>query len=376
MTKRLFVCHAKSAIESTSEAVDTLENALEFAQSSLFTSSLPGYSSDTRSEEELHSMLAGTSLVLALVTEASVEDQEFSFELGAAWSLGIEIVPVLFGDTHPLQLPWPLREYRVVRADEPGAWTELVADVSQRLGVPPRPPTAESIAPASAPPPSAALPPLEDDVVFGSSVSIAPVLRLQEEEQQDDRPEDQQPSASDVFARLPTCEMSLEAGRALSDCLFNRAEIGNFESELAGPLGPFVDALGGSWSELRKLQDLDTWLGATENLLDALPANLERVSEWYRLGFELSTLHNLAGQLLFDTSGDNAEAERQWRTALDRFLTRAENARIGYENLGRVLSLLENLAGPSSERDLTNIGRSLEEVRRYAAGADGIHTAA
>jgi hypothetical protein len=375
MTKRLFVCHAKSAIESTSEAVDTLENALEFAQSSLFTSSLPGYSSDTRSEEELHSMLAGTSLVLALVTEASVEDQEFSFELGAAWSLGIEIVPVLFGDTHPLQLPWPLREYRVVRADEPGAWTELVADVSQRLGVPPRPPTAESSAPASAPPPSAALPPLEDDVVIGSSVSIAPVLRLQEE-LPGERPEDQQPSTSDVFARLPTCEMSLEAGRALSDCLFNRAEIGNFESELAGPLGPFVDALGGSWSELRKLQDLDTWLGATENLLDALPPNLERVSEWYRLGFELSTLHNLAGQLVFDTSGDTADAERQWRTALDRFLTRAENAHIGYENLGRVLSLLENLAGPSSERDLTNIGRSLEEVRRYAAGADGIHTAA
>ena len=54
---------------------------------------------------------------------------------------------------------------------------------------------------------------------------------------------------------------------------------------------------------------------------------------------------------------------------------RAERAEIGYENLGRVLGLLENLVGPSHERDLSNIPRSLEELRRYAAGAD-IHTAA
>ena len=40
------------------------------------------------------------------------------------------------------------------------------------------------------------------------------------------------------------------------------------------------------------------------------------------------------------------------------------------------LGLLENLAGPSNERDLANIGRSLAELRRYAAGADAIHTAA
>jgi phage FluMu protein gp41 len=376
MAKRLFVCHAKSAIESTSEAVDTLENALDFAESSLFTSSLPGYSSDTRSEEELHSMLAGTSLVLALLTEASVEDQEFSFELGAAWSLGIEIVPVLLGDTHPLQRPWPLREYRVVRGDEPGAWDELIADVADRLGVPVRPPEAaiETTPPPSAEqPPSASEPVSEAELVFGSSVSIAPVVRLQEPESTPAVSQTIPPLTSDVFSRLPTCEMSLEAGRAVADCIFNRAEITNFESELAAPLGPFVDALGGSWSELRKMEDLDVWVGATENLLGTLPPKLEKVSEWYRLGFELSNLHNLAGQFVFDA---NAEAEQQWRVALDRFLTRCENARIGYENLGRVLSLLENLAGPSSERDLTNIGRSLEEVRRYAAGADGIHTAA
>jgi hypothetical protein len=37
--------------------------------------------------------------------------------------------------------------------------------------------------------------------------------------------------------------------------------------------------------------------------------------------------------------------------------------------------LLENLVAPRSERDLSNIGRSLDELRRQAVGAEQ-HTAA
>jgi hypothetical protein len=64
------------------------------------------------------------------------------------------------------------------------------------------------------------------------------------------------------------------------------------------------------------------------------------------------------------------DAERLWRKALERFLIRAENARIPYEDLGRVLALLENLVAPRTERDLSNIARSLDELRKQAAGAD------
>jgi hypothetical protein len=362
MTKRMFVCHAKSDIESTSETVDRLEIALDFPESVLLTSSLPGYSSDTRSEDELRAMLASTTVVLALMTETSAEDPEFSFELGAAWALGIDIIPLLLNGTDTSHLPWPVRSSPSIRPAEAGDWDRLVEDLSLRLDAPPR---VAAVEPTVAPEP---MPRTSDIFVGANSVSVAPVVNLSPSEP---------PSAnSDVFSRLPSCEMSLEAGRAVSDCLFNRAEISDFEGELGEPLGRFVDAIGGTWSELRKLQDLELWLGATENLLDGLPPELRRVEEWYQLGFELATLHNLAGQLVLDGPDRSDAAEQQWRNALERFLTRAENARIGYEQLGRVLALLENLAGPRSERDLTNIGRSLTEVRSYAAGADGIHTAA
>jgi hypothetical protein len=35
-----------------------------------------------------------------------------------------------------------------------------------------------------------------------------------------------------------------------------------------------------------------------------------------------------------------------------------------------VLALLENLVAPRAERDLSNIARSLDELRKQAAGAD------
>src|SRR3954470_1423113 len=121
MTQRMFVCHAKSDIEATSEIVDALENALEFPNSSavsagtLVASSLPGYASDVHGEGELHAMLTGATLMLALFTERSTYDPEFVFELGAAWALGIDVLPLLLGATSTTDIPWPLRDRPSIR---------------------------------------------------------------------------------------------------------------------------------------------------------------------------------------------------------------------------------------------------------------------
>ncbi|HET8937170.1 MAG TPA: hypothetical protein VFN67_27200 [Polyangiales bacterium] len=624
MTRRLFVCHATADIEATSELVDALENALNFGTGSLWTSGLPGYSAEPNDMPALGAALAGSDVVLALVTLNSVQDAQFHFQLGAAWALGAHTVLFLLDAAAQTQLPNALNHATIMRGHEPSQWSELIGDLSVRLGLVPRPgassapaitpsyppgglpavnkssqPTAaalESDAPAPpepmtlpripliAPPPVAAIPDLDDlptkrvaitdiepepeeatepeparsepkrkptvrvreatdseperkppvpvpeatgseperepaavpvreatisqperkppvpeatisqpepeleqptqpaaalippppaadlpptrpkvsthtppplpkaaspasrppslpplpaaipalstpaaqqsyleelraiterpnltertpprysyidalrtldpsylDAADSGSDAIVEEEEAETGEQLRIPPRDavrvapiaevtnnapEQPNGSDVFARLPTCEMALEAGRAVSDCLFNRDEIDNFAAELDQPLGHLIECLGASWLELRGEQDLDTWVAVTDHLLQTLPDEVRKVEEWYRVGFELATLHNLAGQLVLD--GTDAAAEQHWRGALERFLMRAERAEIGYENLGRVLGLLENLAGPSHERDLSNIPRSLEELRRYAAGAD-IHTAA
>lgn len=519
MTRRLFVCHANAEIESTSEVVDALENALDFPAGALLTSGLPGYASDTHDEFALRDTLGGASMVLALVSENTLHDPAFSFQLGAAWALGLRIVLCVSDDLDSARLPAPLRDATMVHPHEPAEWTELIGDLSLRLGLVPRPAasTAPQLAPSSTPPkasvpeplpklpPAPRLPSLATDqpqhqnvpqrpvrlenagvtqpgFIIGARVRPQPeaaasvsvpsldpqpaaaselpaaaadlaaevdaafaefsdertsepepaprhtyidelrsierpsateteteaeitttprhsyISELQgmvAEEDADRAPsapasmevQDPQPAAtfvtvsgsepplaSDIYARLPSCEMALEAGRALSDCVFNRSEISDFKAELGVPFGRFFESLGGIWDELSSDQDIDNWAAAADARLQALPEEARKIEDWYKLGLELAILHNLAGQLVLD--GTDAAAEQQWRGALERFLMRAERAEIGYEDLGRVLGLLENLAGPSSERDLANIGRSLAELRRYAAGADGIHTAA
>jgi hypothetical protein len=419
MTQRMFVCHAKSDIEATSEIVDALENALEFPNSSavsagtLVASSLPGYASDVHGEGELHAMLTGATLMLALFTERSTYDPEFVFELGAAWALGIDVLPLLLGATSTTDIPWPLRDRPSIRAQDEAAWRELVQQLSDRLQVPlrqpPQPPAA--VEPETAPvdvkslidepqltaaepvaePRAAAAPERESEPERNNPVSIvAPVMVHGQPKPSTPIPppagvpvealQHEPPLAADAFEPpsdvrstlpgLPSYRMSLEAGRALSDCVFNREEQLDFTRELEQPFGRFVDAMGGSWDAMSKRQDFDVWLGATENLLQSLPPEGKRITAWYEVGYELAILHNLAGQGLFDTEERRMDAERQWRKALERFLIRAENARIPYEDLGRVLALLENLVAPRDERDLSNIGRSLDELRKQAAGAD------
>jgi len=385
MTRRLFVCHANADIEATSEVIDALENALNFRSGSLWTSSMPGYSSELDDVTALRGALAGSDMVLAVVTDASVHDPHFLFQLGAAWALGAHTVLFLLDPAAQVLLPFQLTHAPVVYAQQPEQWSRLIGDLSVRLGLAPRP--ASSTTPSIAPtapganpsrsasqqrgveaseaaestvtlPPSAAdsaavgehrpsaAPPMPhnyldelraiggappttppnlvddakvvdrapprhsyiEDLRTGEEVPVEPEALLKDhvglddpdlndpeepltgelprvpeaaeplDDDDDDDDDDVQTLDSDVFARLPTCEMALEAGRAVSDCVFNRAEISDFSAELDEPLGRLVESLGASWVELRNEQDLDTWVAVTDQLLLTLPDEVRKMA--------------------------------------------------------------------------------------------------
>ena len=175
---------------------------------------------------------------------------------------------------------------------------------------------------------------------------------------------------SGVERRL-TCEMAFEAGRALAECSYHRDDGGDFSSELDGPFGRFVDAVGGSWQQLKRLGDVELWLGATDNLLESLPPSRRDACEWYEIGFQFSTLRSIAEEGLPEQSEQRATFQELWNRAMTQLRTSAVSAGIAPRDIRRLQAQLENLIGPSEKRDYRNLARTLEALRSFCAAADG-----
>ena len=167
-----------------------------------------------------------------------------------------------------------------------------------------------------------------------------------------------------------SCQLSLEAGRTISDCSFHRQEGGNLVAELERSFGCFIDAVGGNWLELQRIGDVDVWLAATDNLLESLPPHRRYIAEWYEVGFQFAALHNIAAQGVPSDPEQYALFKDAWDRSLEAFLRSAESARIAAREVRRQQALLENLIGPEQRRDYGNITRSLEELRALAGSAD------
>jgi hypothetical protein len=167
-----------------------------------------------------------------------------------------------------------------------------------------------------------------------------------------------------------SCQLSLEAGRALSECSFHREEGGNFIAELERSFGCFVDAVGGNWLELKRIGDIEVWLGATDNLLDSLPEPKKYVADWYEIGFQFATLQSLVAQGVPTDPEQLAVFQELWDQSMAAFKRAAESAQIAPRELRRQQALLENLVGAEQRRDYSNIARSLDELRALAQSAD------
>jgi hypothetical protein len=167
-----------------------------------------------------------------------------------------------------------------------------------------------------------------------------------------------------------SCQLSLEAGRAISECSFHREEGENLIAELERSFGCFIDAVGGNWLELKRLGDVEVWLGATDNLLASLPPHKTYIASWYEVGFQFATLHSIAAQGVPNDPEQLAVFQELWEQSMTAFRQAAEIVQVGARDLRRQQALLENLIGPEQRRDYSNIGRSLDELRGLAQAAD------
>lgn len=362
MDSRIYIIHTASDTEWVKILIEYLQASS--AQPMGFESNLiSSHAASIQIEEqkELKPELFRADRIIAKVSTTALSDPEFNFQLGSAWALNNSVIALVDAQLLDSDLPASLSRVTRMRGNGPRS----IIDLAKRV----LPQYVETKIGATV---------LTKLSGMGFETPEETVEEVEQEKYKDSDTlqgipsvlPDANLSASDESNNYPFFLEALDAGLAFSDCLFNRDEISDFYRELDQPFGTFFNSLGGNWASLRGLNDIDLWNGAVDNLLETLPLERQHVTNWYAVGFHLSTLLNIAGRDLFTDVGHRDSVQAQWDNTLDAFRFVASAAEIPEEDVDSIQSMLENLIGPSSNREYANVAKSRELVRQLAAAAN------
>lgn len=384
MSIRIFISHSTADSELASRLVEVLEALIAGAQ--VGCSSLPGHEAAGGEDSfaALKQQLGDADVVVGAITAHAMASSEVPFQLGAAWALGKRLLLLLSPDGSQSELYLPMA-YAEAMVLGPEALLELCASIAASAGVQPEMnPQAREALGRLFPDwhgfdrESSERPIASEQRDSGTTQPLWPIEHDGEAAPASTAAAAPQPSTAPSTAQtngdtrpgLPTCSASVQAGRAVSDCVFNRELGGAFADELDVPFGAFLASLGGNWSSLRDLGDLDVWLEAADNLLGALTPAEQHVRRWYEVGFQLATLLNLAGRELESGEAGDGELGPLWQAAWSAFHEAALEAEVEPAAVEELRDLLENLRGPQPNRDYANLGRFQERVRALANRCD------
>lgn len=307
--------------------------------------------------------IEGSQAVVALLTSRGALSHDVLLQLGAGWVLGKRLVLLLDAEQAASQALPPVPAQRVLLdADSLIALAETLASAAGGRA---------EVGPAAKLVLSELFPgwgPVRES-------SEHPIARGEPRADQTQElfpahpPTDPPPSAParmDVSA-LPRASTSLDAGRTLADAVFHSEEQAAEADCLDVPFGAFLASLGGDWSSLREIPDVEVWREATENLLEALPPEAQPTRGWYEVGFHAALLLHLARRQL-ELEGSDESLERHWQAAWSALREGAWRAGLPQTSIDELHAMLDNLRGPL--RDFTNLGRAQARVQELAVQAD------
>lgn len=133
---RVFISHAAQDKEIVQGLVELITGALELEPKQLRCTAVRGHTLGLGQgiASTLMDDIRATSVVLGVITSASLESQWVLFELGAAWALGKRTIPVI----HPLLsvdiLPGPLAGVHAANLGDQEDIGQMIEELSQHLG--------------------------------------------------------------------------------------------------------------------------------------------------------------------------------------------------------------------------------------------------
>lgn len=117
MAKKVFISHASEDLAIVKRFVDLLEDGMGFRRQQIICSSLPGYGFQLGSPfvEEIRRQVESADVVVALVSQTFLSSSYCMGEIGIAWGLRKDIVPLLLPQMSSAQVRGPLAQLNLSR---------------------------------------------------------------------------------------------------------------------------------------------------------------------------------------------------------------------------------------------------------------------
>ena len=129
---RVFISHASADAALAKKLIDLIEAGLEAPDGTIRCTSVDGYKLHAGDDapETLRGNLQECSVVIGLLTEASVTSSYVLMELGAAWAFKKTAILLLHGVAFD-QLPGPFKDVHALRLDNQPDLAELINTISK-----------------------------------------------------------------------------------------------------------------------------------------------------------------------------------------------------------------------------------------------------
>lgn len=134
----IFISHSSQDIDIAESLINLLRAALNTPAERIRCTSVPGYrlrggaSTDETLRDEVHS----STVLVGLITSASLSSAYVLFELGARWGAGRYMVPLLARGTEPSVLRGPLTGISALRTYDAADLHQLVDNIASELRLP------------------------------------------------------------------------------------------------------------------------------------------------------------------------------------------------------------------------------------------------
>jgi len=139
---KIFISHSHKDVEIAKGLIELLRAALNLKVEDIRCTSVDGYRlpAGISTDEQLKSEIHDSSVLIGLISPASISSYYVLFELGARWGANKPLIPLISNSKGADLLKGPLHGINALNANEEAQLFQLISDLGNQLSIKPENP--------------------------------------------------------------------------------------------------------------------------------------------------------------------------------------------------------------------------------------------